>query len=151
MRASHVEEGLFAARDRKCRASLIIGCTTTTILERPRFRRRSPPPLPRPPADPPSEAAVGPRGIAETVNQRQGRVRGRGIGAARSSQASRRARRGCLGKYKRCSLVSEFGAGAGEFPPPHPHPNPEAEFVITSERFNGYALSAARARLPFAE
>lgn len=43
MRASHVEKGLFAARDRKCRASLIIGCTTTTILERLSFRRHSPP------------------------------------------------------------------------------------------------------------
>lgn len=30
------------------------------------------------------------RGIAETVNQRQGRVRGRGIGAARSSSPLRR-------------------------------------------------------------
>lgn len=42
MRASHVEKGLFAARDRKCRASLIIGCTTTTILERLSFRHRAP-------------------------------------------------------------------------------------------------------------
>lgn len=43
MRASHVEKkGLFAARDRKCRASLIIGCTTTTILERLSFRHRIP-------------------------------------------------------------------------------------------------------------
>lgn len=43
MRASHVEKRLFAARDRKCRASLIIGCTTTTILERLSFRHRSSP------------------------------------------------------------------------------------------------------------
>jgi len=85
-----------------------------------------------------------PRGIAETVNQRQGRVRGRGIGAARSSQPSRRARRGCLGKYKRCSLVSEFGAG-GEFPSPSsPLLSPPAELVITSERCNGYAAAPIR-------
>jgi len=70
-----------------------------------------------PRADPPPDpGADRPRGIAEAVNQRQGRVRGRGIGAARSSQPSRRARRGCLGKYECCSLVGEFGAGEGETP-----------------------------------
>ena len=95
MRASHVEKGLFAARDRKCRASLIIGCTTTTILERLSFRHRSSR-SPRPAAGR-ETAAAAPRkiflppscryrrGIAETVNQRQGRVRGRGIGAVCSS------------------------------------------------------------------
>lgn len=88
MRASHVEKGLFAARDRKCCASLIIGCTTTTILERLSFRHRSSRFLPGPAAG--RETFLPPscryrRGIAETVNQRQGRVRGRGIGAACSS------------------------------------------------------------------
>lgn len=34
------------------------------------------------------------RGIVETVNQRQGRVRGRGIGAGCSSPSTSRARRG---------------------------------------------------------
>lgn len=60
MRASHVEKGLFAARDRKCRASLIIGCTTTTILERLRFRHRFPPSLLPSPATAPFP--VPPRG-----------------------------------------------------------------------------------------
>lgn len=103
MRASHVEKGLFAARDRKCRASLIIGCTTTTILER--LSTSGSLGFPGAPARqverPPRRADLSPsslscryrgtRRIAETVNQtRQGRVKGRGIGATRSSSQTSR-------------------------------------------------------------